>query len=77
MGDVAADPSKGASDGIYTVDTYAEGTKRLLEENEILGSYRILEGGAHYLAWSHWEELDKKLVEILNAQVEGMRLGYV
>lgn len=72
-----ADSSQGENDGIYAVEAHAEGTKRLLEENEVLGSYRVLEGGPHYLTWSHWEELDKKLVEILNAQVEGMRLGYV
>jgi len=41
-----------------------------LEENGVLGSYIVVEGGAHYLSWGRWEEVDLKLVEILNAQVE-------
>ncbi|KAI5855733.1 Alpha/Beta hydrolase protein [Tricharina praecox] len=63
--DVKIDVMHGELDEIYTVDVHANGTRAVLEANDLLGSFEIVPGGAHYLSWGKWERVNAKLVEIM------------
>ncbi|KAI5819650.1 Alpha/Beta hydrolase protein [Pyronema omphalodes] len=55
----------GENDSIYTVAEHAEGSKKVLEEHDLLASYTIVPGGAHYLSFEKWQEINPRLIQIM------------
>jgi pimeloyl-ACP methyl ester carboxylesterase len=61
------DKNQGSADQIYIPDVHAVGTREVLEKAQHLGTYEVVDGGAHYLSWGKWELVNAKIVEVMEA----------
>lgn len=67
LGEVKANVyvAHGSNDLIYSVEAHAVKTKELLEKAGVLKGYEVLDGGAHYLSWGKWEDVNRMLIKIV------------